>query len=42
MFLRGDGKKTLEELVYYDPRAKYYYHQLKKEHANIRTSILDK
>jgi hypothetical protein len=42
MFLRGNGKQTLEELVYHDIRARYYYHQLKEEYSDTWTSILEK
>lgn len=40
MFLQGDGRSTFKELIYKHPRAKYYYHQLKKEYTNKRTSIV--
>lgn len=42
MFLHGDGKSTFEQLVYHHPRARYYYHQLKEEYPDKRTSILPK
>lgn len=40
MFLHGDGKHTMQRLVYHHPRAKYYYDQLRKEYANKRSDIL--
>jgi len=36
MFLHGDGKSTFEQLVYYHPRAKYYYHQMKEDYKDKR------
>lgn len=40
MFLHGDGRSTFEELVYNHPRAKYYYHQFKKEYGEKWENIL--
>ncbi|MEI6773548.1 MAG: hypothetical protein WCL18_01650 [bacterium] len=40
MFLDGDGKSTFEELVYNHRRAKYYYHQFKKEYLSKRKNIV--
>lgn len=41
MYLHGNGKNTFEQLVFHHPRAKYYYHQLKKEYPNMRWDILE-
>jgi hypothetical protein len=41
MFLEGNGKDTFERLVYKHPRAKYYYHQLKKDYPDKWTSIIN-
>lgn len=40
MFLHGNRKNTFEELIYHHPRAKYYYHQFKKEYKGRRWDIL--
>lgn len=39
MFLEWDGVNTFEQLVYYHPRSKYYYNQMRSEYEIQRKSI---